>query len=166
VYNQIRMNDEIFGDLAIEQACKSRFGQTFDIAEVIARGLQTGVASQGTIFKTTNGQVWLYIASQSPLVLDDVQKIINRMNVDADLFYPPHGEADYFNRIGRDKFKIMFPGKPIKGEDDLRYYKKLAPYNPALIRLSRIKGEIRAYNIQSKDWRKAKEYSYSKIKTI
>lgn len=160
------MNEEIFGDIAIEQSCKDRFVVNVDIGQVVIRGAQTGVASHGTIFKTTNGQMWLYIASQSPLVLDDVQKIVSRMNVEADLYCPPHGEADYFTRIGRDKFKIMFPGKPIIGEDDLRYYKKLAPYNPALVRLSKIKGEIKAYNLQSKSWHKVKEYNYNKIKTI
>ena len=160
------MNDEIFGDLAIERTCKERFGLSLDIAEVIARGVQTGLASQGTVFKTTNGQVWLYVASQGPLLLDDVQKIVSRMNVDAELFMPPHGETDYFNRIGREKFKVMFPGKPIVGEEDLRYYKKLAPYNPALVRLARIKGEVRGYNTQNKSWHKVKEYNYSRIRTI
>ncbi|HKX72880.1 MAG TPA: hypothetical protein VJM32_02620 [Candidatus Saccharimonadales bacterium] len=160
------MNEEIFGDLAIEQASKDRFGVSFAISEVIVRGIQTGVASQATIFKTTNGQMWLFIASQSPLLLDDVQKIVARMNLEAELFCPPHGETDYFSRIGRDKFKGMFPGKPIVSDDDLRYYRKLAPYNPALIRLGKIKGEIRGYNSQSKAWHKVKDYNYSKIKTI
>lgn len=160
------MNEEIFGDLAIEQTAKERFGVSFDIAEAIVRGVQTGIASQGTIFKTTNGQVWLYIASQGALLLDDVQKIVSRMNVEAELYCPPHGETDYFARIGREKFKVMFPGKAIVSDEDLRYYKKLAPYNPALIRLNKIKGEIRAYNPQSKAWHKAKEYTYSKIKTL
>ena len=160
------MNEEIFGDLVIEKSCKDRFGISLDIGEMIVRGAQTGLASQGTIFKATNGQVWLFIVSQGPLVLDDVQKIVNRMNVEAEQYCPPHGEADYFNRIGRDKFKAMFPGKPITGDEDLRYYKKLASYNPALVRLARVKGEIRAYNTQSKNWHKIKEYNYNKIKTI
>jgi hypothetical protein len=165
-YNDLRMNDEIFSDLAIERTAKERFGLNIDIAEVIARGVQTGTASQGTVFKTTNGQVWLYITSQSSLLLDDVQKIVNRMNVEAELFCPPHGEADYFTRIGRDKFRLMFPGKPIVGDDDLRYYKRLAPYNPALVRLSKIKGEIRGYQVQGRSWHKVKEYNFSRIKTI
>jgi hypothetical protein len=160
------MKEEIFDDIAIEQACKAKFGVSLDITEVIARGVATGIASHGTVFKASNGQMWLYIVSQSTQLLDDVQKIVSRMNVEAELFVPPHGETDYFNRIGRDKFKIMFPGKPVRGEDDLRYYKKLAAYNPALLRLSKIKGEIRAYDPQSKSWHKAKDYAYSKIKTI
>ena len=160
------MNEEIFGDLAIEKACHEKFGVKLDIAEVIVRGVATAVTSQGTLFKATNGQVWLYITSQSPQVLDDVQKIMTRMNLEAELYYPPHGETEYFERIGRDKFKAMFPGKHVSSADDLRYYKNLAPYNPALVRIARVKGEVRAYDPQSRTWHKTKEYSYSKIKTI
>lgn len=160
------MNEEMLGDIAIEKSCKERFGVDFDIAQVIVRGVQTGTASQGSIFKTTNGQVWLYVTSQSPLLLDDVLKIVSRMNLEAEVFLPPNAETDYFTRIGSTKYKALFPGKHITSEDDLAYYKKLAPYNPALVRLGRIKGEIRAYNPQSKAWHKVKDYNYSKIKTI
>jgi hypothetical protein len=165
-YNYLSMKEEIFEDVAIERTTKDKFGVSIDIAEVVVRSISVGIASKATIFKTTNGQVWLYIVSQSTQLLDDVQKIINRMNVEADLFAPPYGEADYFNRVGREKFKVMFPGKPVHGEEDLRYYKKLALYNPALVRLTKIKGEIRSYDPQGKGWHKVKDYAYSKIKTI
>lgn len=160
------MNEEVFGDIAIEKACKERFGVQMDVTEVIVRGIPAGPASQATIFKSANGQVWLFVVSQSPLVLDDIQKIVNRMNLEAEIYVPPHGESNYFTRIGSEKFKAMFPGKPIVSEEDLRYYKKLAPYNPALVRLSRIKGEIRGYETQSKSWHKVKDFAFSKIKTI
>lgn len=158
------MNDAILDDLAIEKSCKERFGVTVDVTEVIVRAVPVGVATRATVFVTANRQVYVYIASQSGMVLDDVRKIIRRMELEADIFVPPHGEAAYFDRIGRSKFKIMFPGKAIVGEDDLRYYKNLAPYNPALVRLSKIKGEIRGFEVESKSWRKVKDYTYSKIK--
>ena len=158
------MNDAILDDLAIEKSCKERFGVTVDVTDVIVRAVPAGVATRATIFVTTNHQVYAYIVSQSGMVLDDVRKIIRRMELEADIFVPPHGEAGYFDRIGRSKFKIMFPGKAIVGEDDLRYYKNLAPYNPALVRLSKIKGEIRGFEVESKSWRKVKDYTYSKIK--
>jgi len=159
------MNDALLDDLAIEKTCKERFDRSIDVAEVIVRGLPAGVATRATLFVTTKGQVFLLVASQSGLVLDDVRKIVHRMQCEAEVFVPPYGEQDYFDRIGRAKFKAMFPGKPILGEDDLRYYKNLAPYNPALVQLSRIKGEIRGFEVESKTWRKAKDYAYSKIKT-
>lgn len=158
------MNDAILDDLAIEKSCKEQFGVALDVAEVIVRAVPAGVATRATVFVTTNRQVYAYIVSQSGLVLDDVRKIIHRMQLEAHAFVPPHGEPEYFDRIGRAKFKAMFPGKPILGEDDLRYYKNLAPYNPALVLLGKVKGEIRGFEVESKTWRKVKDYAYSKIK--
>jgi hypothetical protein len=158
------MNDAMLDDMAIEKSCKERFGVTLDIAEAIVRGVPAGVATRATLFATTNHQVYAYIYSQSGLVLDDVRKIIARMQCEAQTFLPPYAEADYFDRIGRQKFKVMFPGKPILGEDDLRYYKNLAAYNPALVLISKVKGEIRGFDVASKSWRKVKDYAYSKIK--
>lgn len=158
------MNDAILDDLAIEKSCKERFNVNLDIAEVIARGVPVGVAARATVFVTANKQAYTYIQSQSGMVMDDVRKIISRMQTEAELFVPPYGEPGYFERIGRAKFKVMFPGKPIVSDDDLRYYKNLAPYNPALIRLSKIKGELRGFETESKMWRKVKDYTYSKIK--
>lgn len=158
------MNDAIFDDLAIEKLCKEHFGVNLDIAQVVVRAVPVGVAARATVFVTTNKQVYTYIVAQGGLVLDDVRKIVSRMQTEADIFLPPFAEADYFDRIGRAKFKAMFPGKAIIGEDDLRYYKNLAPYNPALIRLSKIKGELRGFQAESTMWRKVKDYAYSKIR--
>lgn len=158
------MNDALLDDLAIEKTCKDQFDRTVDVADVVVRGLPVGVATRATLFTTTKGQVFLLVASQSSLVLDDVRKIVSRMQCEAQVFVPPHGETGYFDRIGRVKFKAMFPGKHIVGEDDLRYYKNLAPYNPALVLLSKVKGEIRGFEVESKTWRKAKDYSFSIIK--
>lgn len=160
------MNEEIYGDIEIERACKDKFSVTVDIAEVIVRAVAVGITAQATLFKTTNGQVFLYITSQATQLLDDVQKIVTRMNLQAEQFVAPNGEAEYFDRIGRDKFKTMFPGKPIATADDLRYYKNLAPYNPALVRIAKVNGEVRAYDPQSRTWHKVKDYHFSKIKTI
>jgi len=158
------MNDAILDDIAIEKSCKDRFNLALDVTDVIARAVSAGVATRATIFATAKKHVYVFIQSQSSLVLDDVRKIVRRMELEADGFIPPYGEADYFDRIGRAKFKAMFPGKAIVGDDDLRYYRNLALYNPALVRLSKIKGEIRGFEVESKAWRKVKDYTYSKIK--
>jgi hypothetical protein len=159
------MNDEIFGDIAIEKAIQSKFGISVDIAEMIVRAVPVGVTAQGSLFKTTAGQVLLYVSSQAAQVLDDVQKIVLRMNLEAEQFLPPNGEPEYFDRVGSQKFKAMFPGKHINSDEDLRYYKNIAPYNPALVRISKVKGEIRAYDPQSRTWHKVKDYAFSKIRT-
>lgn len=158
------MNDAMLDDIAIEKSCKERFDVALNISDVIVRGVPTGTATRATIFATANRQLYAYFTSQSSLVLDDVRKMIHRMQCEAEIFVPPHQEVGYFDRIGRQKFKIMFPGKHIISEDDLRYYKNLAPYNPALVLLSKIKGEIRGYDAESHLWRKVKDYTYSKIK--
>lgn len=158
------MNDAILDDIAIEKVCKDRFNLALDVTDVVARNIPAGIATRATVFTTAKKHMYVFIQSQSALVLDDVQKIVRRMELEADGFIQPYGEAEYFDRIGRAKFKAMFPGKVIVGDDDLRYYRNLAPYNPALVRLSKVKGEIRAFEVETKVWRKVKDYTYSKIK--
>lgn len=160
------MNDEIFSDIQIENTCKERFGVGLDIVDVIVRAVPVSLSAQATLLKAKPGQVYLFIASHSHMLLDDVRKITQRMNLEADEFLPPYGEADYFERIARDKFKVMFPGKRITGEEDLRYYKNLASYNPALVRIAKVKGEVRAFDPNTKTWRKVKDYAYTKMKVI
>ena len=160
------MNEEMLGDIAIEKSCDEQFGVTLDIAEVIVRAVPVAITAQATLFKTTTGQIWLYIASQAAQVLDDVQKIVGRMSLEPEEFLPPHADTDYFERIGRTKFQAMFPGKHIVTDDDLRYYRQLAPYNPALVRIAKVKGEVRALDPQSRLWHRVKEYTYSRIKTL
>lgn len=160
------MNDDIFGDIAIEKAVQEKFGLSIDIAEVVARSVPVGITAQATLFKTTASQIMLYVVSQAAQVLDDVQKIVTRMNLEAEQFIPPNSEVGYFDRVGSEKFKAMFPGKRIISEDDLRYYKNIAPYNPALVKISKVKGEVRTYDSQSRTWHKIVNYNYSKIKTI
>lgn len=157
------MNENLYDDVRLERQITDRFAIKLDIAEVIARRVPTSATSEATVFKTANKQVFAYISAQSGQVLADVQDIIRRMQCEAEMFLPPHAEKEYFNRIGEAKFRAMFPGKRITGEDDLRYYRRLAPYNPALVRLSRIKGELHGYNIATKNWRKVKDFSYSRI---
>jgi len=158
------MNQNIFDDMALQKAIKQQFDTNLDVAEVVARAVPVGMAADATVFKTGNGHIFVYIAAQGSQVLDDMRKMVRAMQCEPAVTYPPHGDADYFDRIAREKFKIMFPGKHITGEDDLRYYKSITPYNPALFRLARVAGEIRGYDRQSKVWRKVRDYSYSTIR--
>lgn len=161
------MNTDLYDNTAIERTCESAFGVRLTVLEVVARKLPTGFASTATVFKTANpAALYVMISSQTSVVLADVQKMVRSMNADADEYLPPHGDADYFSRIATQKFKSMFPGKHITSPDDLRYYRTLAPYNPALVRLSKVKGDIRAFHYESKSWRKVKDYAYSKITLV
>lgn len=157
------MNDQIYDDTVIERAIDSAFGLRLNISEVIVRDIQTGYTATATVFKTSPNVLYAFIRSQSTMLLADVRKMVRGMNIDAETYLPPHGDAEYFQRIGVQKFKEMFPGKHIMGEDDTRYYQTLAPYNPALVRVARVKGDIRAFQIETKAWRKVKDYAFSKI---
>lgn len=157
------MNDEIFSDTAIERACREAFNLRLNISEVIIRDVPTSYTATATVFKTSPNMVYVYITSQSKLLLADVKKMLRGMNIDAEGFIAPHGDKDYFTRIGTEKFKTMFPGKHIMSDDDIRYYQTLAPYNPALIRVARIKGDIRGFHFESQSWRKVKDYAFNKI---
>ena len=159
------MNNNPLTPAGLQQVLTQQFAVKADIAEVVVADVPVGMAARATIFKTTNGQMLVYVESRSAQVLDDMQKTVRHMNCDIEHIYPPHGDAEYFTRIASDKFKAMFPGKRITGDDDLRYYKNITPYNPALLRVSKIKGDIRGFDEQTKLWRKVKDYSYSKITT-
>jgi hypothetical protein len=149
----------------IEQACERYFAIKLTIAEVIAANIPTGVASQAALFRVGQHNAhYLFVASPSLLTLGDVVQIVRRMGLEAEAFLPPHGDTDYFKRIGVERFKQMFPGKPMTGPEDIRYYQTLARYNPALVKLSQVKGTINAYMPANKQWRKLKDYSYSKMK--
>ncbi len=160
------MNNEAFDIAAIEKACKDQFGLELKVGEFIASGFSVGQSAWATIFKTSSGQLFLYVLSRGAQLYADVQKMVMRMECEAETYYPPFAEKEYFERIAREKFKVLFPGKHIVGDDDLRHYKGLSPYNPALVKLSRVKGEIRGYDEHLKTWRKVKDFHYSKIATI
>lgn len=160
------MNEEIFSDIGIERLGLAKFGVSFDIKQVVVRDAPLSVSIRATLFMTTKNQLYIYIAGEAPLVLADVKKLISRMNLVADRYLPPADEPDYFNRVGREKFIEVFPSRRPLNDEDIAYYRTLAPYNPALVRIARIKnGEILGYDLDAHDWRKVAEFSYSKIKT-
>lgn len=149
----------------IEQACERYFNCKLTIAEVIIGNVPTGTASHAALFRIGQHNThYLYVASPSALTLADVSVIVRRMGLEAETFLPPRGDEEYFHRIGVEKFKQMFPGKPILHPEDTRYYESLARYNPALVRIAQVKGQINGYVAASRQWRKVKDYSYSKMK--
>lgn len=161
------MNGEIYDDFALELAAKERFGIILEIDQVIVRGVSVSRTAEATVFLTSKKQLFVYISGRSKLLLGDMSKIIARMGLKAELFLPPAGQPDYFNAIGREKFKQVFPGRTHVSDDELRFYKTLAPYNPALVLISEVKnGEIYCYDSDTKgNWRSAARFTYRRIKT-
>lgn len=158
------MNEEVFSDIEIEKAAAQQFGCKLEIKNVIARDIPCGIKSTATLFITIKNQLYVYINGETPLLLADVIKMIYRMGLVAEEYLPPKSDPDYFERIGRQEFIEVFPSRRPTATDDLTYYRTLALYNPALVRVNRIKnGQIFGYDVNSGAWSKAAEFAYSKL---
>lgn len=161
------MRDEIYDDMALEQICKDRFGVDAEVAQVILRQADVSRSASATVFLTKKKQLLVYVNGHSRLLLGDVRKIVARMGLKAELYFPPKGQPDYFDTIGREKFRDVFPGRGHISDDDIIFYRTLAPYNPGLVLINEVKnGEIYKYDSDAKnDWRLAAKFAYRRIKT-
>lgn len=161
------MTDEIYDDMALERIAKERFGVVCDIDSVIVRQVEVGRTVTATLFLTKKKQLMVYINGHSKLLLSDVKKIVARMGLKAELYFPPKGQPDYFDMIGREKFREVFPGRGHISDQDILFYRTLAPYNPALVLISEVKnGEIYQYDSDARSgWRVAAKFAYRRIKT-
>ena len=162
------MNSDIFDDIALEQAAKEQFGVAIDIKHVIARAIPTSHTTTASVFLSTKNQLYAYISGNAPLTLGDVRTMIRRMGLQADAYLPPRKDGDYFDRVALGKFKDTFPGRTPVNDGDLRFYRLLAPYNPALVRIDTIPdGVIRKFDASdSANWRLAAKYTYKRIRTV
>ena len=161
------MKSEVYDDMALEENIKKHFAVQYEIDQVIARNIPVGRTSNATVFITEKKELFAYISAESRLTLGDVRKMVSRMGLVAERFLPPHGNAEYFDEIARDKFLAVFPGRSHLRDDDLAYYRTLAPYRPALVQIARVKdGEIRQFDTDSSSgWRLAARFVYRRIKT-
>lgn len=161
------MNDAIYSDLALERIIKDRFGLTADVRQTIVRQVSVSPTAEATLFLSEKKQLLLFVHAQSRLSLADVKKIVSRMGLKAELYMPPKGQPDYFDTIGREKFRTVFPGRGEIGDQDIVFYRTLAPYNPALILISEVKnGEVYQYDRDARtNWRLAAKFAYRRIKT-
>jgi hypothetical protein len=161
------MTNDIYDDMAIERLAKERFGVDIDISQVIVRGIPVSRTADATVFLTKKKQLYVYISARSRLVLGDISKLVSRMGLRAELYLPPVGNPDYFNVIGREKFQQVFPGRTYIADDELRFYRTLAPYNPALALISEVKnGEIYRYDSDTRGgWRLTTRFAYRRIRT-
>jgi hypothetical protein len=162
------MNSDIFDDIALERNTKEQFGVSIDIKQVVARGIPTSHTTTASVFLSTKNQLYVYVSGNAPLNLGDIRTMIRRMGMIADAYLPPRKDGDYFDRIALTKFKDTFPGRTPVGEGDLRFYRLLAPYNPALVRIAGVpEGVIKQFDASdTANWRTAAKYTYKRIKTV
>lgn len=162
------MNDAIYDDLAIEGSIRDQFSLQLDIKHVIVRGIPTSRTTRASVFLTTKNKLFTFIDGQEPLTLGDVTKMVKRMGLTAKEYMPPRRDEDYFDRIARAHFRRVYPGHHNPTASDLRYYRSLAPYNPALAEVEEITaGVIYQFDAQdSSNWRTAAKFSYRRIKAL
>lgn len=162
------MSPEIYDDLALEQIAHEQFGVQLDIKQVIARNIPTSHTTKATVFLTTKRQLYVYISGRAPLGLGDVRKIVKRMSLVAEAYLPPHHEPRYFDRHAETKFRETFPGRTPVNDQDLHFYRLLAPYNPALVLINEVDGGVvkQFDSSDSSNWRVAAKFAYKRIKTV
>lgn len=161
------MTNATYGELALERIVKEKFGLTVEVRQLIADQVPVSRTDEATLFLTTKKQLYLYVNGRSRLLLSDIKKIVSRMGLRAELYIPPRGQPQYFDEIGRAKFREIFPGRGHITDVDIVYYRTLAPYNPALVQVAEVKnGEVYQYDSDSYgDWRVAARFAYRRIKT-
>lgn len=167
VLQYYHMSDRVYAEVSIERSIKERFGVEADIRQAIVFGVPVSSLADATLFLTSRKQLYLYINAKTKLTFGDVKKIVFNMGLKAETYLPPKGRPDYFNEIGRAKFCEVFPGRKNINEEEIVFYKTLAPYNPALVLISEVKdGHIYQYDTDANTkWRPAAKFVYRRIKT-
>ena len=157
----------MYDELALERSIKERFGVEIDVRQTIVAHSPVSRTAEATLFLTNKKQLYVYISGQSKFLLSDIKKLVSRMGLKAELYFPPKGRPLYFDEIGRSKFYEVFPGRSNVGNDDIIFYRTLAPYNPALVLISEVKnGEVYQFDTDaSGQWRLAAKFTYRRIKT-
>lgn len=161
------MTEKMYEELAIERLIKDKFGFNLDLFNIILFKVPISRTGEATLFLTEKKQLYLFISGQSKFLLGDIKKIVSRMGLKADSYITPKGKPNYFDDVGRDKFRDVFPGRSHVSDEDIIFYRTLAPYNPALISISEIKdGHIYKYDVDtSGGWRVATKFTYRRIRT-
>lgn len=157
----------MYSELALERRIAARFGSNFDLHHTIALELPAGRNLRATVFLNTKKQLYVYIEGEFKLRLGDVQKLVHKLGFKAEAYLPPKTHPTYFDDYGQSQFRATFPGRPAGNSADIRYYRTLAPYNPALVQISEItSGEIFQFDSDAATgWRPAVKFAYRRIRT-
>ncbi len=157
----------MYDEIDLEKSIHSVFGLRIEIKSTVADKLPVGEGATAKIFLSSKGMLFTMITPQRVLTLGDVKKIVSRMNLKAEQFMPPHADANYFDRVATARFKEVFPGREVKHDSDLMFYRTLVPYSPALIQISEVKsGMIKQFDRDAASgWRPSIKFAYRRIRT-
>ena len=162
------MNDVFASDIAVEEIVRTQFGLQVGIKQVVVRDIPVSHTAVASVFLTPKHQLFALVKAQSALTYGEVSKMAKRMGLEVDEFLPPGHDGLYFNAVARDKFRQVFPGRHDVTEEELRYYRTLVPYNPALLRVRNVSGgAIKQFDSHdSSQWRVAAKFAYKQITTV
>ncbi|MCL2451351.1 hypothetical protein FWD20_00480 [Candidatus Saccharibacteria bacterium] len=158
---------QLYAEVSLEKHLYAMFGLRIDIKSVIANKIPVGASTGATVFLSEKGQLYVFIMTHGGQNLGDVKKILARMNLKPEQFMPPKGDNGYFDRVATVKFREVFPGRTPKNDGDLKFYRTVAPYNPALVQISEVQnGIIKQYDSDAVGrWRPAIKFQYRRIRT-
>jgi len=147
-----------------EELVPSIFHVYLPISELLFDDIETGPHSYAVLFKSGYDTYALLMTEEGyTQTLADVRRIVKGMGLEAQRYFPPGADPQYFYEEGVKHFLDVYPGRKQWKKEDIRFYQSLATYSPALVRLSSINGEVRRFNSNSSAWQKAFDYSFRKI---
>ena len=161
------MNDQLYDEVSLERRIYEEFKLDTKIQSIIVRQIPAGRSAVATVFLSEKHQLYCFIDSPMRLTLRDARKIVSRMGLKALKYLPPHDDEAYFDTVARDKFNAMFPGRMVVTNEDLFYYKTMAPYCPALVQIGEVTcGVIKQYDPTAVgSWRPSVKFSYRRLQT-
>lgn len=160
------MTDDLSFNLAsLATNLASEFGFDVPIKRIVAWQMPVSRSAQATVFFNHKNQLFIYVTTPARQTLGDVQKILFRVGVAAYKYLPPVNQPNYFVEIASKHFNKTYPNRKIVSDNDLRYFKTLAPYNPALVQIKNVKqGVINCFDPDAKGgWRVAAKLVYSRL---
>lgn len=158
------MSDAEYGRVKraeIQHVCDEDFRLQLSVDEILFDNVTTEFNSYTTVFRTEDGSLYALCQSDDGMRLADVRRIIKSMNMISDRYYAPNGNVNYFDRLGMRVFKRAYPGRNSWTKDEAAYYRTLAPYSPALVKLAKVNTEVRRYNPHAEKWQKISELTTS-----
>jgi hypothetical protein len=164
----MQSNQPILDDNLLEMAIIRDFDIRIEIKHVVVRNIPTSRTTNATVFVTSKGLLYAYINGQASLQLGDVARQVKRMGLTASSYVPPKRDKEYFERVARAKYNSVFPGRKLVKDDDLRFYRQLVHYQPALVLISEIpEGVIKQFDSNATtQWRPAAKFSYRRANVV
>ncbi len=150
----------------IEKFCNDYFNVNLQINKIVLNNMPTSHNSRTTVFTANHHTVYALCLCNDQVNLADIKIIIKKMGMKAEKYLPPEADDNYFLDYGQNVFQSVFPGRKSGTPDETLFYQTLTPYNPALVRIGKVNGEIRQYNNVGKKWQPAIEFSYLRMQVL